>query len=59
MAQGGLMDSEVMYKDMVKEQQKKKNTTFKKKDVAKEEKNFEEACCWKESISKILNESIY
>ena len=47
MAQGGLMDSEVMYKDMVKEQQKKKNTTLKKKDVAKEEKNFEDACCWK------------
>ena len=54
---GGLMDSEIMYKNMVKEQQKKKNIVSKKKDFVKEEKNFEEAHSWKNSMSKIMNES--
>ena len=48
------IDSEVMYKEMVKEHQRK-NNGIKKKDFTNEEKIFEDAFNWKNSLSQKMN----
>ena len=50
------MDSEMMYKQIVKEQQQKnKINNNKTKDFVRDEKNFEEAYKWKNFLSKKMN----